>query len=665
MARLVYQNTAAPDFSSSLAGIGQMGRLLQGAAESSNNLFAGLQAQRQAAADRVLAERALAFQDPAALSAALADGSLVGDQAGRASAAGLTSVGNRVGALTTQGANLDALTTSRTNAALREAAKDHSAQYLNSAASGNAAAAQSNWVGGILDLPIADQIELAKAGQGLIGGNLSNQRSDFGLMTDRATERRADQLAEASNRIFRGSYDGASALARFGREQGLDPRVEASLRQGLAPVYPQQFNPGAQLADAVGNGFRGGSAGGGGGGGGSSALSVMTGGAQLPDSIRTIGDMVDNKSALLGSNPRGTATGMYQITSDTWADFAPRALGANWRNADIRSPQVQDQVASAIWDSAKGSAERIKGRWDSLTPQQAQRMVGMPWEQVRDVISQGESSTNASGILANPLAAADAQADIQRADTMANANSSNRAIEALANSTESRAEAAGRLTGENGPFQGYARGEIATQLRRIESEAKVTPAQAARILEDSLTGRGAAVQAVRSGLNPMNWFNATSVRNSIPENTWDNALIQAGIDGVAQIRQDGSANRDRAMTNAAVGQVSQRAQALSSQIRQVRARAAQLQSKELYNEAERLQAQLDKLNTTGDALAGIQQGTQRYTATDLEAPARRAAEERRAAELIDGSRVPNVENMTPLEWSLYSRGLLPDLYFQN
>lgn len=682
MARLVYQNVAAPDISGSLTGFGQFGRGLAQAAEATSGLFANIAAQRAADADRIVAERALRFQDPTQLQAALADGSLIGDQSGRISAPALASLGQSVGARTTQGVNLDALTTARTTAAARTAAQPGVAEFLRRAASGNAANTLDAATGfmdepGVSSLPIADQVELYQKSQGLLDGAQgfsTRDRAQANAMQDRQAQM---DLAKQSNYVFGNSYDGRSALSAYGASRGTsdDPRVEAALRAQLSGQYPEQFLPGAQSPDADGGGRTG--------GGGYQGAARSSGGNSRGERNNNQGNIEDRGQfkgmpGYLGSDGRFARFESAEAGQQAQHRQLERYMDGKTRTANNPNGAPRTTVAQIVeqWspqddptNQANSTANYARYVAQRLGVDPNAQLTKADIPRLASAMSEFETGNTARGQLANPLTAANAIADVARADTMANANSSNRALEVLAASQESRSDAAGRLTGEGGAFQGYSRGEIAQQLKDIEARGKVNPAQAARILEDSLSGRGFLPGVARSGFNPLNWFQSTSVRNAIPENTWDNAQVQAGIDGVNQIRQDGSANRDRQATGQTIDRVSQRTQALESQIRQVRARATQLKSKALFDEADRLQKQLETLNRTGNALSGIQQGTQSYTATDLSAPEReRQAAAQRAAELLrsrDGATVPNVENMSALEWNLYSRGLLPDLYFQQ
>ena len=117
---------------------------------------------------------------------------------------------------------------------------------------------------------------------------------------------------------------------------------------------------------------------------------LMTGGKVLPDNIQTLGDVVNNKSDLLKYNNKGTATGLYQITSDTFKEFGPKVFGDEWQNQNVRDPNVQYKIAEAIWNQNKDSASRLAGRWDSIK-NDAKDFVGKTWDEVQQIIANRES----------------------------------------------------------------------------------------------------------------------------------------------------------------------------------------------------------------------------------------------------------------------------------
>ncbi|RYF06341.1 MAG: hypothetical protein EOO77_27045, partial [Oxalobacteraceae bacterium] len=73
--------------------------------------------------------------------------------------------------------------------------------------------------------------------------------------------------------------------------------------------------------------------------------------AAVPANIQTSGQFADWTKGLNREGMKYTAAGVYQITGETWRDFAPKALGPNWRDAKFDDPAVQDAVGKAIYDS--------------------------------------------------------------------------------------------------------------------------------------------------------------------------------------------------------------------------------------------------------------------------------------------------------------------------
>ena len=78
---ITWRNVEAPDFRSSMAGISEFGRLFGNATGGLAGALDGFQKDQMASADREVAARALAIQNPQAFQSALADGSLIGGAA--------------------------------------------------------------------------------------------------------------------------------------------------------------------------------------------------------------------------------------------------------------------------------------------------------------------------------------------------------------------------------------------------------------------------------------------------------------------------------------------------------------------------------------------------------------------------------------------------------
>lgn len=92
----------------------------------------------------------------------------------------------------------------------------------------------------------------------------------------------------------------------------------------------------------------------------------------------------------IGAGPdKGTgAVGAYQITYGTLQKYAPKVLGANWRNTPF-TPEVQDQIARAIYEDVKGGD--LKQTWAGLPSNKPGQYANVPWEQVRDKIIAAET----------------------------------------------------------------------------------------------------------------------------------------------------------------------------------------------------------------------------------------------------------------------------------
>lgn len=117
-----------------------------------------------------------------------------------------------------------------------------------------------------------------------------------------------------------------------------------------------------------------------------------------PLSTLSIGEVQDFQRNTLIPNTRGKvgagadkgtgAVGTYQITYGTLQDYAPKVLGANWRDKPFTA-NVQEQIAKAIYNDVKGG--NLKDTWAGLPSNRPGAYANVPWEQVRDQIIQVES----------------------------------------------------------------------------------------------------------------------------------------------------------------------------------------------------------------------------------------------------------------------------------
>jgi hypothetical protein len=117
-----------------------------------------------------------------------------------------------------------------------------------------------------------------------------------------------------------------------------------------------------------------------------------------PLSQSTIGEVQDfqrntlipNTRGKVGAGPdKGTgAVGTYQLVYGTLKEYAPKVLGANWRDKPFTA-DVQEQIAKAIYDDVKGGD--LKKTWAGLPSNRPGQYTNVPWEQVRDKIIRVES----------------------------------------------------------------------------------------------------------------------------------------------------------------------------------------------------------------------------------------------------------------------------------
>ena len=162
------------------------------------------------------------------------------------------------------------------------------------------------------------------------------------------------------------------------------------------PVYDSEGKRiGTQL---VPNGGKGGdptSAGGAAGPRGdvSRLINTDAGGKYVPESVKTLGQFVGFGKALNNKGAKSSSAGTYQINGTTMAEFAPKAIGADWKQQPFNA-DTQEKVGEAIFNWAKTQhdpAKALAGRWVSLDRGTAAKLVQGSWSQARGVIAQGET----------------------------------------------------------------------------------------------------------------------------------------------------------------------------------------------------------------------------------------------------------------------------------
>lgn len=202
-----------------------------------------------------------------------------------------------------------------------------------------------------------------------------------------------------------GHYDDAGQWVSDYR----DPDPEQNALQ--VPIYDADSKRiGTQLvANGGRNGASSGAAPGGVPGGGdiSRLINTDAGGGYVPAEVKTLGQFVGFGRTLNARGAKSSSAGTYQINGTTMAEFAPKALGANWREQPFNADS-QERVGEAIFNWAKTQnipAAALRGRWVSLSPQQAAQAVQGTWQQARGMIAQGETGGGAGASAAAGAAA--------------------------------------------------------------------------------------------------------------------------------------------------------------------------------------------------------------------------------------------------------------------
>lgn len=529
---LTWRNVDAPNFAPAFEGLRTASTLLNNATRSGMDVVGQFQQAQSDAADRAILNRALGVQDSGQFAQQLADGTLVGPDGGRASLETLRGLDSRVGTLlnrdvTRQGYEQTGYTNQRGRQAdsRMDAASPALAEAMLQARLNNqvgvTTALNNDAVRALSPSQLGDastNIDRAtSSSQSRRGSDAGFVRDQYGFGRTMQDDADADAARAALLELRRTSLTPDDATRFIESQTSMTPGARARLIQGAQgagfPVYGPLGTGGGGTGVPLGSAPAGGTT------SNAPGLTVMTGGAQLPDTIQTVGDIVSNKSALLRGNPRGTATGLYQITSDTWAEFGPKALGAEWRSANLRDPQVQDKVAESIWDQAKSSPARIKGRWEifkNYTDEQMAAITNRPWAEVRDIVSQGESSTRASEILGGaqqqPAVGAPANPTLspvennfisntvrQQIGQRAGENQANRIFpdaDRLNASRDTVADVVDRLIDTKGAYRGADRGQMLSYLNRLVAmgNGRVSPALAGEMLARNVIGTPPALQ---------------------------------------------------------------------------------------------------------------------------------------------------------------------------
>lgn len=563
MAVLTWRNVDTPNLNSGVLGTDVAARLFGNATSGLSDSLGNFGKAQTVLADNAAAQAASQYQDPNALKAALANGSLLGSLNGvdptKVSAATVGDIQKQVGTLLTNAATQQTFDkTAYDNA--RTQTQNSNLDAAAPAIAAMAAAANNQDHAGFVkaaqDPTIAhltpDQILAAYTkGQGLEQGNASlastnigNDQSRFNLATGQRNDK-DNQTALAALSSLLHSGDGAEAFTRYNTEfaPNLSPGAAALTRASLEQKYGPLFGtaggvaaagvpgtpagPGAAvnaaLTSAIG-GTPGSVAGLGGapldlgtpGTQNGGVYNVTYGNTKTDAPITTMSlDDITKKGGLqdqLLNNPqlKNSPVGAYQINQATLKEYAAKTLGANWQNTTF-TPDVQDQIAKRIFDDNKGG--NLVNRWDSLKSipgaDKPGAFANVSWDQMKQLIQRQEGTAQASN--GQDLKNNVTQLMSQIGDTTnllqgridSNKTSGvEKAIAAGAGSNTSAADEAASLIASSAAFKGADLGQTIAKINQVSQEAGINPKAAATLIASNVQNKhGKIYSTIANGLH--------------------------------------------------------------------------------------------------------------------------------------------------------------------
>jgi hypothetical protein len=504
-------------------------------------------------ADNAAAQAAARFQDPDALKAALANGSLLGSLGGvdpsRVDAATLGTIQNRVGSLlneatTKQNFDQTAITNARSNSqadALSAASPAIAALSLAASKQDKAGVAQAMQDPAFAKLTPDQILSFAAKGQGLeqgdaslTGTNINNSQRSFDLSTAKRNDQDTQAALTAMSALSHAG-DETEARTRFNTEfSNLSPGASAIVRAAL----DRQYGTGAAGVAGV---PAAGAGSGAGAGGVTAALSAATGGnvgamggapldlgtpgtkdggvynvtygygkTDQPITTMSIADLTkdgglqDQLQKSKGNSPIGA----YQINRDTLKDFAAKL---NLPVGTAFTPAVQDQLGKAIFDARKSGD--LTGTWSSLKgipgADQKGAFANISWDQMKQLIQKQEGTAQAANgqdLRNNATQLLSQLGDVnnlmQGRIDYNRSSPVEKAIAAGAGSTTSETDEAANLIASNAAFKGADLGQTVARIHQITEGAGINPKAAATLLANNVQNRhGKIVTAITNAVH--------------------------------------------------------------------------------------------------------------------------------------------------------------------
>lgn len=371
MARLTWQQVAAPNFDTSLSGIRTAADLLQ---KAGNNISTGVTQfdnSQDALAEQAIAQQVSRYQDPTQLKQALADGIIgAGVDPSRITAHALSGAQNRVGTLLNTAVNERGLADANYSADRRVITDGRADVTHGRTEQGR------EW-----DIAANEGIRF-----------IQENRTDPKLIRDYIKTLPTD----VRTRVMQGIGDSYGKLFGADAALGYSASMPESIISGEAqkimagrPAYEAKPYSDAELTGA---GTRNGR-----------PEDTVVGWASSPAPVSQmpIRDVIKYGREVLIPSNRGkygnppdkgsSASGAFQITQETLQEFGRKVLGDDWESQPFNY-ENQEKIAKAIFEDSKNG--NLKKRWTSLKNTAPGYYKDKSWEEVRTEILKGELGSN-------------------------------------------------------------------------------------------------------------------------------------------------------------------------------------------------------------------------------------------------------------------------------
>ncbi len=390
---LTWRNVDAPDASVAMQGLRQMSNSLRQAFSGGAAALGDFKDQRAAAADQAGLAASLKFTDPAQYQEALRNGLIPQENM---TAEGTANLGNRATQLLTQaGLGQEQLLGDQRLAAGQQLYdKRQTDAEIGAYNFGRQKTADTR-----ADTAIADTLAatnaLREVNRSAVPGDAAGTRAKVEAMRDSLSPLAYDQLlaAASTQHNFAGIKEFTGAVDIEGKPIGdpTAPNITASLpgTAGTKHGSPWDMNIGGVPSQPV---------------------STM----KMGDVYKFGREVLIPGNKGKYGNPEGvgsSATGAFQLTGETMAEYAPKVLGADWES-QIFSPRNQDRIAEALFNDRKGG--NLQATWQGLPNSTPGFYKDKSWADVRQEINNVESlsstgrglenvNTSAQGVEASTL----------------------------------------------------------------------------------------------------------------------------------------------------------------------------------------------------------------------------------------------------------------------